>query len=210
MGGTGRTPSRRERSSVGTLELPQATPSRRKKVPVSREYVGIDLHRRRSVIVRKNSDGEVLSKVHIDNDPHRPGGGGLCRWPQPRGGARGHLRLVLGRGCPRRAGRQRPSESIAKRLAAIDEQLPTADPLKQAAPRPGAVGPRAGTGARRRRRCRPGGTRSRLHRGCRRVRRAKGAHLRGLALHRRGPSRPQSRWDRPRPVEAKKGGWPAA
>jgi transposase len=36
---------------------------------VSREYVGIDLHRRRSVIVRKNSDGEVLSKVHIDNDP---------------------------------------------------------------------------------------------------------------------------------------------
>ena len=36
---------------------------------MSREYVGIDLHRRRSVIVRKNSDGEVLSKVHIDNDP---------------------------------------------------------------------------------------------------------------------------------------------
>jgi transposase len=36
---------------------------------VNREYVGIDLHRRRSVIVRKNADGEVLSKVHIDNDP---------------------------------------------------------------------------------------------------------------------------------------------
>jgi transposase len=36
---------------------------------VTGEYVGIDLHRRRSVIVRKNSDGEVLSKVHIDNDP---------------------------------------------------------------------------------------------------------------------------------------------
>jgi hypothetical protein len=36
---------------------------------VEREYVGIDLHRRRSVIVRKNSDGELLSKVHIDNDP---------------------------------------------------------------------------------------------------------------------------------------------
>jgi transposase len=30
--------------------------------------VGIDLHRRRSVIVRKNSAGELLSKVHIDND----------------------------------------------------------------------------------------------------------------------------------------------
>ncbi len=66
---SGRTPSRREGSSVGTLGLPQATPTRRKKVPVEREYVGIDLHRRRSVIVRKNADGELLSKVHIDNDP---------------------------------------------------------------------------------------------------------------------------------------------
>jgi transposase len=36
---------------------------------VNTEYVGIDLHRRRSVIVRKNAAGEVLSKVHIDNDP---------------------------------------------------------------------------------------------------------------------------------------------
>ncbi len=35
---------------------------------MEREYVGIDLHRRRSVIVRKNSAGELLSKVHIDND----------------------------------------------------------------------------------------------------------------------------------------------
>ncbi|MDQ1396133.1 MAG: hypothetical protein QOG64_1392, partial [Acidimicrobiaceae bacterium] len=31
-----------------------------KEVPVTREYVGIDLHRRRSVIVRKNAEGEVL------------------------------------------------------------------------------------------------------------------------------------------------------
>ena len=69
MGTRGGTPSRRGEPSVGTLGLPQATPTRRKKVPVQREYVGIDLHRRRSVIVRKNSDGEVLSKVHIDNDP---------------------------------------------------------------------------------------------------------------------------------------------
>ena len=36
---------------------------------MEREYVGIDLHRRRSVIVRKNAAGEVLSTVHIDNDP---------------------------------------------------------------------------------------------------------------------------------------------
>jgi hypothetical protein len=63
------TPSRREVPSVETLALTKATPTRRKKVPVKREYVGIDLHRRRSVIVRKSSDGELLSKVHIDNDP---------------------------------------------------------------------------------------------------------------------------------------------
>src|SRR5262245_16717969 len=62
-------PSRRRGSSVDTLELATAIPLRRKKVPVSREYVGIDLHRRRSVIVRKNADGEVVSKVRIDNSP---------------------------------------------------------------------------------------------------------------------------------------------
>jgi transposase len=64
-----RTSSRREGSSVGTLVLSKATPSRRKKVPVQRQYVGIDLHRRRSVIIRKNADGELLSKVHILNEP---------------------------------------------------------------------------------------------------------------------------------------------
>jgi transposase len=33
------------------------------------QYVGIDLHRRRSVIVRQTPDGEVLETVRIDNDP---------------------------------------------------------------------------------------------------------------------------------------------
>src|SRR3954471_23288757 len=62
------TPSRRGPSGE-TLELAKATPKRRKKVPVTREYVGIDLHRRRSVIVRKNAAGEVIAKTHIDNSP---------------------------------------------------------------------------------------------------------------------------------------------
>src|SRR3954467_3572475 len=62
------TPSRRG-PSIGTLELGKATPSRRKVVPVEREYVGIDLHRRRSVIVRKNAAGELIAKTHIDNSP---------------------------------------------------------------------------------------------------------------------------------------------
>ena len=34
----------------------------------SAEFVGIDLHRRRSVICRMSSDGEVLDEVRIDND----------------------------------------------------------------------------------------------------------------------------------------------
>jgi transposase len=34
-----------------------------------KEYVGIDLHRRRSVIVRVNEKGEKLSTVRVDNDP---------------------------------------------------------------------------------------------------------------------------------------------
>ncbi len=33
------------------------------------QYVGIDLHRRRSVIVRMNDAGEVLGVSKIDNDP---------------------------------------------------------------------------------------------------------------------------------------------
>ncbi len=33
------------------------------------QYVGIDLHRRRSVIVRQTAAGEVIEQVRIDNDP---------------------------------------------------------------------------------------------------------------------------------------------
>jgi hypothetical protein len=36
---------------------------------VEKQYVGIDLHRRRSVIVRMTEDGEVLECVRIVNDP---------------------------------------------------------------------------------------------------------------------------------------------
>jgi len=34
-----------------------------------REYVGIDLHRRRSVIVRVSKHGRHLSTVRVANDP---------------------------------------------------------------------------------------------------------------------------------------------
>lgn len=45
------------------------TSSSRRGGPVEQQYVGIDLHRRRSVIVRMDHDGEKLSTVKIDNDP---------------------------------------------------------------------------------------------------------------------------------------------
>ena len=36
---------------------------------MDRQYVGIDFHRRRSVIVRKDAAGEKLSSVRVANDP---------------------------------------------------------------------------------------------------------------------------------------------
>jgi transposase len=38
-------------------------------VEQQQQYVGIDLHRRRSVIVRRTQSGETLETVRIDNDP---------------------------------------------------------------------------------------------------------------------------------------------
>ncbi len=36
---------------------------------MEKQYVGIDLHRRRSVIVRRTASGETLETVRIANDP---------------------------------------------------------------------------------------------------------------------------------------------
>ena len=65
-------PARREGPSAETLGVPQPTRQRRRRNPVQqqRQYVGIDLHRRRSVIVRMTPEGErVGGPVRIDNDP---------------------------------------------------------------------------------------------------------------------------------------------
>jgi len=63
-----------------------------------RQYVGIDLHRRRTVIVRTTASGEVLEAVRIVNDVQRLAAGDGPSRQLPGGGAGGHLRLVLGRG----------------------------------------------------------------------------------------------------------------
>jgi hypothetical protein len=44
-------------------------PREEEEAPLGRQYVGIDFHRRRSVIVRKNAAGEKLSSVRVAKDP---------------------------------------------------------------------------------------------------------------------------------------------
>ena len=82
---------------------------------LSHQYVGIDLHRRRSVIVRMDRAGEVLEHAsRVDNDPLEfalaDGRGGR----RPRGRPGSHLWLVLGRRpAPRQRG-QRPPRAPAR------------------------------------------------------------------------------------------------
>ena len=53
-----------------TLGGAKPKPSSKKGLRVQeQQYVGMDLHRRRSVIVRMNDAGEVLGVRKIDNDP---------------------------------------------------------------------------------------------------------------------------------------------
>ena len=54
-----------------TLGVAKPTRRRQKETPVEQQqqYVGIDLHRRRSVIVRRNQAGQTLDTIRIDNDP---------------------------------------------------------------------------------------------------------------------------------------------
>ena len=58
---------RRDGSSVATLEVSQPAQPRRRGTPVERQYVGIDLHGRRSVIVRRDAAGVTHSTVRLDN-----------------------------------------------------------------------------------------------------------------------------------------------
>ena len=69
---TQRESSRRPEPGVrSTLGVTKPTRKRQKETPVEQQqqYVGIDLHRRRSVIVRRTESGETLDTVRIDNDP---------------------------------------------------------------------------------------------------------------------------------------------
>src|SRR5918994_5235222 len=56
-------------SSERTNTRGRSTKTSRRGGPMERQYVGIDLHRRRSVIVRMDESGERLQTVRIDNDP---------------------------------------------------------------------------------------------------------------------------------------------
>jgi len=45
------------------------TPDRGRENPWERQYVAIDLHRLRSLIVRENEGGDEVGVARIDNDP---------------------------------------------------------------------------------------------------------------------------------------------
>src|ERR1043165_9387447 len=64
-------PARRRGPSAETLGVPSPSRRRRRRnpVPQQRQYVGIDLHRRRRVLVRMTPEGEKLETVRIENDP---------------------------------------------------------------------------------------------------------------------------------------------
>jgi len=94
-----RSPSRRREPSVqGTLGVSKTTRKRRKETPVEqqRQYVGIDLHRRRSVIVRMTEGGSVLETVRVENDPLQLSLANREGRRRCRGSPREHLWLVLG------------------------------------------------------------------------------------------------------------------
>jgi hypothetical protein len=62
----GRSSPARNRSSE-TLEVTKPTRSRAKRGPVRRQYVAVDLHAARPMIVRENHAGEEVGVVRIDN-----------------------------------------------------------------------------------------------------------------------------------------------
>ena len=72
-------------------------PSSKKGLRVQeQQYVGIDLHRRRSVIVRMNDAGEVLGVTKVANDPVQMSMA-VAEAGRPRSSPGSLLRLVLGR-----------------------------------------------------------------------------------------------------------------
>jgi hypothetical protein len=64
-------------------------------------YVGVDLHRRRSVMVVLEGDGTELWSRRIDNDPLALGMEIEQGWPLSGGGSGGDVGVVLGGGCDR-------------------------------------------------------------------------------------------------------------
>ena len=65
---------------------------------MERQYVAIDLHLHRSVIVRENEAGEKMGVTRIDNDPLALAEAIREAGEHPEVSNRGNLRLVLGRG----------------------------------------------------------------------------------------------------------------
>ncbi len=88
------------------------------------QYVGIELHRRRSVIVRLNDASEVLGVTKVANDPAADVNGHRRERPRPRGGPGSLLRgwywaahLLRAQGCQVHL----PTPSACTGTAGLDE-----------------------------------------------------------------------------------------
>jgi hypothetical protein len=68
------------------------------EVYAGKQFVGMDVHRRRSVLVRMTEAGERLEAVRISNDPEYLPGGDGSRWGGTGGGAGSDVWVVLGGG----------------------------------------------------------------------------------------------------------------
>ena len=65
-----------------------------------RQIVGMDLHRRRSVLVRMTEDGRRLGMARIANSPAELRAQIARGGEVPESGSRGDVRVVLGGGHP--------------------------------------------------------------------------------------------------------------
>jgi hypothetical protein len=102
-----------------------------------REVIGMDLYRRRSVLVRMTGDGQKLETPRITNSPAelRPGR------EASEGSAGGDVRVVLGGGHACRGGRARP---VSGRSCVLGPRpARTGTPTPGPAARPGRTCPRS-------------------------------------------------------------------
>ena len=89
---------------------------------MERQYVAVDLHAQRSLIVREDEAGDEVGVMQIDNDPLSVGGGVGGGGTEPGGGDRGDLWLVLGGRCAPGARRDGAAGEPVRARGVVEER----------------------------------------------------------------------------------------